>query len=179
MYLWIGLGFSIEDENTVREYCKKINTEYKVNEQSFTFPQHISLKQSFMTDKYNEIINDLKSYFQNSNEMKINISSVGTIPGVIWLEISEDPILRKYHNDILKILKDNYQVDGIGFDGDNFKFHSTLFQNVDNKDTIEKLFNSIDKQLFENKKIVANKICFGLSKIGKVGTFKLVDEIKL
>lgn len=39
MYLWIGLGIDKENEEFIREYCKKINMKYKVNEQSFTLPQ--------------------------------------------------------------------------------------------------------------------------------------------
>ena len=32
MYLWIGLGIYKENEDFIREYCKKINMKYKVNE---------------------------------------------------------------------------------------------------------------------------------------------------
>ena len=46
MYLWIGLEIEEKEKNKIRTYCKKVN-KAKVNEQSFTLPQHISLKTSF------------------------------------------------------------------------------------------------------------------------------------
>ncbi len=156
-----------------------LNKDYNVSEQSFTLPQHVSLKQSFKTDDYKNIIFDLKNYFKNMKQFELKISDIGNIPGVIWLEIEENEILRKLHNDILNLLKDKYNINKIGFDGETFKFHSTLFQDVDNKEKINKLYEVIDKELLKNNNIIANKIYFGLSEIGTVGTYKVIDEIEL
>lgn len=179
MYLWIGLGIDNNSAYEIRNYCKMLNKDYNVSEQSFTLPQHVSLKQSFKTDDYKNIIFDLKNYFKNMKQFELKISNIGNIPGVIWLEIEENEILRKFHNDILNLLKDKYNINKIGFDGETFKFHSTLFQDVDNKEKINNLYEVIDKELLKNNNIIANKIYFGLSEIGTVGTYKVIDEIEL
>lgn len=179
MYLWIGLGIDNNSAYEIRNYCKMLNKDYNVSEQSFTLPQHVSLKQSFKTDDYKNIIFDLKNYFKNMKQFELKISDIGNIPGVIWLEIEENEILRKFHNDILNLLKDKYNINKIGFDGETFKFHSTLFQDVDNKEKINNLYEVIDKELLKNNNIIANKIYFGLYEIGTVGTYKVIDEIEL
>lgn len=179
MYLWIGLGIDNNSAYEIRNYCKMLNKDYNVSEQSFTLPQHVSLKQSFKTDDYKNIIFDLKNYFKNMKQFELKISDIGNIPGVIWLEIEENEILRKLHNDILNLLKDKYNINKIGFDGETFKFHSTLFQDVDNKEKINNLYEVIDKELLKNNNIIANRIYFGLSEIGTVGTYKVIDEIEL
>ena len=179
MYLWIGLGIDKENEEFIREYCKKINMKYKVNEQSFTLPQHISLKTSFDTEEYQNIINDFKNMFKNNKKMNLKVHDIEMVPGVIWLNIKEVPELREYHNLILKHLKEKYNIEKIGFDGENFKFHSTLFQDVDNKAKVSKLFKNIDKDILIARKIIADRLYFGISEVGKVGTYKVVDYIEL
>lgn len=179
MYLWIGLGIDKENEEFIREYCKKINMKYKVNEQSFTLPQHISLKTSFDTEEYQNIINDFKNMFKNNKKMNLKVHDIEMVPGVIWLNIEEIPELRKYHNLILNHLKDKYNIEKIGFDGENFKFHSTLFQDVDNKGKVSKLYENIDKDILINNELKINQIYFGISEVGKVGTYKVVDYIEL
>lgn len=179
MYLWIGLGIDENSEKKIREYCRKINQEHKVNEQSFTLPQHISLKTSFDTDNYQEIINELKRLFSDSKKMNLKVQDVEMVPGVIWLNIEEKKALRNYHNVILKFLKEKYSIDKTGFDGDSFKFHSTLFQDVDNKEMVSKLFENIDKDVLIDREIIADRLYFGISEVGKVGTYKVVDYIEL
>lgn len=179
MYLWIGLGIDNKEEQIIRKYCKEINKQFNVNENSFTLPQHISLKTSFYTENYEEIIKDLKSKFINNKKLILKINNVENIPGVIWFSINETCELRNYHNEILEYLLKKYKIDKIGFDGELFKFHSTLFQDVDNKELIEKIYKEIDKKIFEEKEIIVNKIYFGVSKIGKVGTYKVIDYLEL
>lgn len=179
MYLWIGLGVSKNTENSIRKYCRFINKKIKANEHSFSLPQHISLKTSFNTDCYKEIIEILKKRFCDSSKLQLQITGVEQVPGVIWLNIQEKDCLRKYHNDILSILKDKYSIDKYGYDGDTFKFHSTLFQDVDNKDLIQLLYDKIDEDYFKDIIVEVDRIYFGISEIGKVGTYKVVDYIDL
>lgn len=179
MYLWIGLGIDKENEEFIREYCKKINVKYKINEQSFTLPQHISLKTSFDTDEYQNIIDDFKNMFKNNKKMNLKVYDVEMVPGVIWLNITEISELREYHNLILNRLKEKYNIEKIGFDGENFKFHSTLFQDIDNKEKVSELYNNIDKNFLINNELKIDRIYFGISEIGKVGTYKVIDFIEL
>lgn len=179
MYLWIGLGVNKNKEKYIRDYCMEINKEFNVNEQSFTLPQHISLKTSFKTDEYKKIINDLKNIFSKNKKITLKVEDVEMVPGVIWLNIEETEELRNYHNTLLKYLKDNYNIDKVGYDGDTFKFHSTLFQDVDNKELVGNLYKKIDKNKLLINDLEVDRIYFGISEIGKVGTYEVVDYIDL
>lgn len=179
MFLWIGLGIDEENEKIIRAYCKKINNKYEVNEQSFTLPQHISLKTSFKTEQYQNIINEFKNMFKDNKKMNLKVCNIEIVPGVIWLNIEETSELRNYHTVILNHLKQKHNIEQIGFDGENFKFHSTLFQDVDNKEKVNKLYEDIDKKYLINRELKINKIYFGISEFGKVGTYKVIDYLEL
>ena len=178
MYLWIGLGIEEKEENKIRTYCKKVN-KAKVNEQSFTLPQHISLKTSFKTESYLEIIDYIKNKYNELEEISLNVHKIGNIPGVIWLEIKENAILRNIHNELNNELNRKFQIQLNGFDGEKFKFHSTLFQDVDNKKMINDLYDKIKDIKFYDDKFNATKIYFGISEVGKVGTYKVIDCLEL
>ena len=60
MYIWIGLVLEKDDENYIRDICKEENKCFNINEQSFTLPQHISLKTSFNANEYVQVIQYLK-----------------------------------------------------------------------------------------------------------------------
>ena len=179
MFLWIGLGIEKLTEKEIRDYCKNLNLLYNVNEQSFTLPQHISLKTSFSVENYNDIVYFFKEKFKNNKKINLSIKKVDKVSGVIWLELDETLELRNYHNEIVNNLKKHFNIDKAKYDGDDFKFHSTLFQDIENEDKIDNLYNNIDKKLFQNKKIVADKIYFGISEVGKVGTYKVIDQLNL
>ena len=120
-----------------------------------------------------------KNMFKNNKKMNLKVHDIEMVPGVIWLNIKEKPELRKYHNLILNHLKEKYNIEKIGFDGENFKFHSTLFQDVDNKEKVSELYENIDKDILINNELKINQIYFGISEVGKVGTYKVVDYIEL
>ena len=56
MYIWIGAVFPKEYENKIRNICRQVNRKYNVSELSVTLPQHISLKISFQSKEYKNII---------------------------------------------------------------------------------------------------------------------------
>ena len=72
-----------------------------------------------------------------------------------------------------------FQIQLNGFDGEKFKFHSTLFQDVDNKKMINDLYDKIKDIKFYDDKFNATKIYFGISEVGKVGTYKVIDCLEL
>ncbi len=178
MYLWIGLGIEQINATKIRKYCRDINNGF-VNEQSFTLPQHVSLKTSFKSDNYNNIIKYIKNKYLSLNKIEIEINRIDTIPGVIWLEIKENTKLRKIHNDINKDLKEVFNIELNGYDGKSFKFHSTIFQDTENKESIDILYNKIDNNIFKNKKVTLDTLYFGISEEGKVGTYKVIEYLNL
>ena len=56
-------------ENNIRNICKEINSNYGLSELSFTLPQHVSLKTSFDTENYIEIIKNIKEILNNQKKL--------------------------------------------------------------------------------------------------------------
>ena len=181
MYIWIGLIFNKKDEEYIRSICKDINKNYNLDEVSFSLPQHISLKTSFYIDNYNEVINYIKkSLKENLSNIKVKINGITKINnGVIWLDIEENNKLRRIHNILNDELLNKYNIPLKGFDGDKFKFHSTLFQdkNIDEStnDIIEKLKINLKLPII----LDINEVNFGLSNSGNIGTYKVYDTLIL
>ena len=69
MYVWAGLIFDKNSENNIRNICKEINSNYGLSELSFTLPQHVSLKTSFDTENYIEVIKNIKEILNNQKKL--------------------------------------------------------------------------------------------------------------
>ena len=180
MYIWIGLVFNKKDEDYIRNICKKINIDYKLNELSFTLPQHISLKTSFMTNNYNEVKEFIKDILKKQVPFKIKIQGINKINnGVIWLDIEETKQLRDIHNLLNSKLEEKYNIPLKNFDGDLFHFHSTLFQDTCICDEHQELVNKLKDNLKIPITTYINEIYLGVSEIGTVGTYKVTDTILL
>lgn len=176
MYLWIGLVLNKELEKQIRETCCELNKKYLLSESVFTLPQHISLKSSFPADNYLEIIKYIKSLFQGTKSIDVKITNITKINNsLIWLDIFENAILRQMHNMLNSSLNEKYNVSLNGFDGDAFRFHTTLFQDEKISNEHDKLLISIKEKL--NLPIDAKiyKMAFGISDGGKPGTYKIID----
>ena len=174
MYIWTGLIFDKKDEDYIRKICKKINKNYSLSELSFTLPQHISLKTSFYYDNYNEIIDYLKIILSNINSLKVNIIGIKKINnGVIWLEVENTKELRDIHNLLNDKLLNKYSIPSTNYDGENFIFHSTLFQDssISNKHNkmIDELLSEFEFPFFYLNQIHPCRLCSSL--------FETYDEI--
>ena len=180
MYIWTGLVFNKNDEMKIRQICKEVNCDYNVSEQSFTLPQHISLKTSFYAENYIEIINYMKSILKdNLSNIKIVITGISKLNnGVIWFDIEDCEILRNIHNMLNEKLLEKYEIPLIKFDGDKFQFHSTIFQDINIDDKLNNMVETL-KSKFEFPMILdVNEINFGISEIGMVGSFRVFDKLK-
>lgn len=179
MYIWTGLVFNKNDEMKIRKICKEVNYDYNVSEQSFTLPQHISLKTSFYTENYIEIINYMKSILKdNLLNIKIVITGISKLNnGVIWFDIEENEILRNIHNILNKKLLEKYEIPLIKFDGENFQFHSTIFQDINIDDKLNDMVEILKGKFQFPMTLYVNEINFGISEIGTVGSFKVFDKL--
>lgn len=71
-----------------------------------------------------------------------------------------------------------YEIPLIKFDGDNFQFHSTIFQDSNIDDKLNNMVETL-KSKFEFPMILdVNEINVGISKIGTVGSFRVFDKLK-
>ncbi len=180
MYIWIGLILEKEDENYIREICKVENKSFNVNEQAFTLPQHISLKTSFNVNEYAVVIEYLKEELKDINTIELEADNLTVIDGkVIWLDIEENKLLRELHNRINLLLKNKFNIGLSGFDGENFKFHSTLFQENEFNDNINKIGLILKEKIKIPQLLHIRRLYFGISEVGRVGTYKVIDKIEL
>ena len=180
MYIWNGLVFGKSDEEYIRNICKRINEKYVLSEVSYTLPQHISLKTSFYFDNYKKVINYLKSILASISSLSVTITGISKINnGVIWFEIEETKELRNIHNLLNNELKNNYNIPLIKYDGENFKFHSTIFQDSKISDEHNQMITELLNEFKFPIKLNIKEIDLGISEIGTVGTYKVCDKIKL
>ena len=180
MYVWAGLIFDKNSENNIRNICKEINSNYGLSELSFTLPQHVSLKTSFDTENYIEIIKNIKEILNNQNKINIEICGITKVDNsVIWLDVVENAELRKIHNLLNNMLEKKFNIPPKGFDGEHFHFHSTLFQDKNICEEHEILVSKLNERLHFPFEIKINEIGFGISKIGTVGTFRKIDSLIL
>ena len=180
MYIWIGLILEKEDENYIREICKEENKKFNVNEQAFTLPQHISLKTSFNVNEYAAVVEYLKEELKDINTIELKANNLTIIDGkVIWLDIEENKFLRNLHNKINILLKEKFNIGLSGFDGENFKFHSTLFQESEFNGNINKIGLILKEKIKIPQLLYIRELYFGVSEVGRVGTYKVIDKIEL
>ena len=179
MYIWAGLILNKNDENEIRKICKEVNYNYKVNEQAFTLPQHISLKTSFDVDNYKEVVDYMKSILkENLSSIEITITGISKLNnGVIWFDIEEHKELRKLHNMLNEKLLEKYEIPLIKFDGNNFQFHSTIFQDINIDEGLNDMVEVLKSKFKFPLVLKVNEINFGISEIGTVGTFRIFDKL--
>lgn len=180
MHIWIGLVLEKDDENYIRDICKKENKCFNINEQAFTLPQHISIKTSFNVNEYVEVIQYLKEELKDINAIELKACNLTIIDGkVIWLDIVENKFLRELHNKINLLLKEKFNIGLSGYDGENFKFHSTLFQETEYNENINKIGLILKEKLKIPFSVNIQELSFGISEVGRVGTYKVIDKIEL
>ena len=180
MYVWTGLIFDKNSENNIRNICREINSNYGLSELSFSLPQHVSLKTSFDTENYIEVIKNIKEILNNQNKINIEICGITKVDNsVIWLDVVENAELRKIHNLLNNMLEKKFNIPPKGFDGEHFHFHSTLFQDKNICEEHEILVSKLNERFHFPFEIKTNEIGFGISKIGTVGTFEKIDSLIL
>lgn len=177
MYIWTGLVLPKKFEENIRTICRNINKDFNVNEQSFTLPQHISLKTSFNVSNYQEVIDFMKEILKDFTNTKIKIINISKINGVIWFEIEENKVLRSIHELLNTKLYDKFNIPEIKFDGKNFKFHSTIFQDIENDDKLVIIYEKLKKEFQFPIELDINEIDFGISNVGLVGTYSIFDRV--
>lgn len=180
MYLWVGAVFDSESENQIRNIANKLNEKYTLSTVAFSLPQHISLKISFECDNYIKIIDYIKARLVSFPSFDVEINDVSKIDGsLIWLEVCENETLRKIHNLLNKSLLDTFSIPLKSFDGEGFKFHSTLFFDSRVSVAHQKLIDEFKNQFLLPKKYKISEINFAIAPSLTAGEFKIIDSLKL
>ena len=114
----------------------------------------------------------------NLSSIDITITGISKLNnGVIWFDIEENKELRRFHNMLNERLLEKYGIPLIKFDGNNFQFHSTIFQDVEIDDRLNDMVEILKSKFKIPIVLKVNEINFGISEIGTVGTFKVFDKL--
>ena len=141
MFVWIGCDIShkfIEYREKVRE-C---NADLNASENSFKFPQHISLKITFETEDEiaKHCIKDIVEMLKATKSFTAKTKELELHDGIIWIRMEENEHFRFLHDELDQIAI-SYAVKQHEFDK-NFIFHSTVVMDED-REKLEKLFERV------------------------------------
>lgn len=164
MHIGIAILTDIQIHNVARNITFNLNKKYKTGLESALLPQHISLKQSFpyygdidVIEEYIErfclSIRPFKIFIE-----KVEVNSLTEETVIVWLKVRECNELKDIHSKLCEDLKAKFNISPLGFDGDEWQFHSTLTVSEINKNYLEELiyeYNNKDFSIeFEAKEIV-------------------------
>ena len=176
MYIWIAID--VDDQlSSLRKEAKRIEEIVKFNESNITLPMHISLKIScpIPDDKYQEVVHDIKTILQDTQRFEIKTKRIELHDTIAWIQMEHNEYLEQLHESLDKLFLDKYDVPSHKFDLD-FKFHTTLFLDSD-ADKVKQAFLIIKDVLLPST-LIADKFVIGTSPEGKIGTYKVTEEIK-
>lgn len=164
MYIGVAILTDSKIHNIARNITFNLNKKYNTGIETALLPQHISLKQSFpydgdineMTEYIQEFCLNLKPFKISIEEVEINLFGDRNIIG--WLKVRESKELREIHRKLCIGLEEKFKIKPLGFDGEGWKFHSTLTYAELNENCIKELmaeYNNKEMYMeFEAKEIV-------------------------
>lgn len=176
MYIWIGCKLPTDFETAVRSRCLEANKDIGLDTVAFSLPQHVSLKISFQSACYQEILNDLTALFKEQLPFSLRIQPAERSGNILWLPVAENLQLQQLHRQLDTRLARCFGVPQHPFDK-CFRFHSTLFMDAD----IGKL-SCMHERLASfpaAQELIIDTFLLGLSETGKPGQYHVVREIKV
>jgi len=176
MYIWIGCRLPVDFEAAVRSHCFEINEAIGLSTVAFSLPQHVSLKISFQSERYHEILDDLTAFLKRQPPFSIQIKQVERSNNVLWLPVEDNLLLQQLHEQLDTRLEQCFSIPRHKFDK-CFRFHSTLFMDA-NPDMLSIMHKRL--QGFPvAQELSVNTFLLGLSETGKPGQYRVVREIKV
>ena len=176
MYIWVGCQLPQAFENHLRQRCRKENADIGLDEGAFHLPQHISLKISFDAGRnWQAVLDWLKDWCKKQQPFYVDLKSPEQVPGVLWIPAAENETLRRLHQELDKELERLFGIGQHPFDKD-FRFHSTLFLDADEKLTA--MYARL-KSLTFPEKLQVNTFLLGISEDNSPGSHRIVGEISV
>lgn len=176
MYLWVGCKLPEEFESEIREACQKLNEQVGLDTVAFSLPQHISLKISFQTGQWENVLDDLTSVLTQQHPFSVRITGAEQAGSILWMPVADNEYLRQLHGVLDARLEDRFGIPQHEFDK-SFKFHSTLFMDADEEKIaqMEHLLSGLPIA----RELQMDTFLLGVSETRKAGTFRIVREIKV
>ena len=176
MYIWIGCKLPEEFEQEIRNHCLALNEKIGLDTVAFSLPQHISLKISFRSARYQEIIEDLTIYLAAQKPFSLRIRAAEQAGRILWMPVAENPQLRRLHRELDARLENRFGIGQHEFDR-CFLFHSTLFIDSDVEKVAEMAAALADYPI--ERKLVVDSFLLGISENGEPGSYRVVAQIQI
>lgn len=161
LYICFALLVDLDIQNEARKIVYDLSEKYKISLVGSRLPQHISLKQSFKVS----IVDDVEKYFcefaKRIEPFEIEISAIELISvknedkenQILWYKVCESKELRELHNRLNKELKHNLNIAMNGFDGSQWRFHSTIAYGLNPQESFKEYEEKNRKNIFKVSKI--------------------------
>ena len=176
MFIWVGCKLPEEFEQEIRNRCLALNKKIGLNTVAFSLPQHVSLKISFRSDRYREIIEDLAAYLATQEPFSLRILSAEQAGNILWMPVGENGQLRRLHMELDERLENRFGIERHEFDR-CFLFHSTLSMDAD-AGKIADMRDALAEYPIE-RELQVDTFLLGLSETGKPGECRIVREIRV
>lgn len=176
MYIWVGCKLPEAFEQEIRSCCLELNKEIGLDTVAFSLPQHVSLKISFQSERYQEIIEDLTAYLAAQEPFSLRIQSAQQAGNILWMPVAENQNLDRLHKELDARLENRFGIGQHEFDK-CFLFHSTLFMDSD-AERIAQMRDALAKFPIE-RELRTDTFLLGLSETGKPGECRIVRQIKV
>ena len=176
MYIWIGCKLPEDFASSIRSSCMELNRDIGLSTVAFLLPQHISLKISFQSEKYDEILDYLENFLSKQSPFSLRIKNPEQAGSILWMPAEENHCLRQLHEQLDAQLEQRFGIPQHQFDK-CFLFHSTLFMDPDT-DKIAKMHRLLEEHPIAQE-LQVDTFLLGLSETGKPGTYRVVREIKV
>ena len=142
----------------IKTLCIEANRGIGLSEKVFKFPLHISLKKSFLTDRFPEVLEEMRQYFTSRGAFTIKVSSLVKHEGMLWLDIERTPELLRVHAEIDSLLEKRFGIPLHRFDK-HFEPHISLFTDRD-EEKISEMYEAI-RDDFYAESLTIRKIVVG------------------
>lgn len=132
MYIGVAILTDSKVHNIARDITFNLNKKYNTGIESALLPQHISLKQSFpyegdvykleeFLEKFCSTIKPFKIFVE-----RVEINSFDEESILAWLKIRKSNELKNIHMKLCREISSKFGIEPLGFDGEQWEFHSTL-----------------------------------------------------
>ena len=177
MYIWVG----VEVESQIAEIKKfafEIEKKIGFENSNFTLPMHISLKISFpVPDAVAEnVMKDIEKLYHSVTPFEIAVDKIECYENISWIRYKQNDKIDEIHDRLNAMLFEKYGVGLHEYDCD-YKFHTTLFME-NNEEKIRSAYETV-KNVYLPEKISVNKLLIGVSKSGKLGSYRVVREVNI
>lgn len=176
MYIGVGCKLPEAFETEIRGRCLELNRDIGLDTAAFSLPQHVSLKISFRSGQYQDIIEFLTAFLASQKPVLLQIRSPEQAGNILWMPVAENRQLRSLHDQLDSQLESRFGIGQHAFDK-CFLFHSTLFMDPDTQ-KIADMQDALAQYPIE-RELTADTFLLGLSETGKPGQYRIVRQIKV